>query len=314
MAADQATLQQTENTILEMLSTSTDEQILDEDNLINVLEKSKITSKEINGRIEESLVIEETVNNTRSQYLSVAVLGSLIYFVISDMANVNDMYQNSLQFVKTLFNKAIDQSEKSDDLPTRLESLKDTISKLIYTNISRGLFEADKLIFSYLICTSIKKNAGKISQLEINHLLRGAMPLTNDQEMVMPENPQPKLINKLGWLLLYSTECNIRESFGTICDSITNDLDVWEKWATSENPHRTDLPLDWNKNLTSFQKLIVLKAFRPEKLLYAFTDYVQNELGQFFIESPATDMETIFANMNPTTPLVFILSVGADPT
>jgi len=198
------------------------------------------------------LVIEETVNNTRSSYVNVAVLGSIIYFVIADMANVNNMYQNSLQFVKTLFNKAIDQSEKSDDLATRLKSLKDTISKLIYTNISRGLFEADKLIFSFLICTSIKKNADEIKQVEMNHLLRGAMPLTNDQEMVMPENPAPKLINKLGWLLLYSAECNIRESYGTICDSITNDLDVWEKWATCENPHKTDLPLDWNTNLTPF--------------------------------------------------------------
>lgn len=92
----------------------------------------------------------------------------------------------------------------------------------------------------------------------------------------MPENPQPKLINKLGWLLLYSAECNIRESFGTICDSVINDLDTWEKWATSDAPHRTDLPLDWNKNLTAFQKLIILKAFRPEKLLYAFTDFVQS--------------------------------------
>lgn len=252
MAADQATLQQTENTILEMLSTSTDEQILDEDNLINVLEKSKITSKEINNRIDESLVIEETVNNTRSQYLEVAVLGSIIYFVIADMANVNDMYQNSLQFVKTLFNKAIDESEYSEDLPKRLASLKDTIAKLIYTNISRGLFEADKLIFSFLICTSIKKNAGIIEQIEMNHLLRGAMPLTKDQEMIMPENPNSKLINKLGWLLIYSCEVNTRETFGTICDSIINDYEVWEKWFTCDNPHRTDLPLEWKDNLNTF--------------------------------------------------------------
>lgn len=132
--------------------------------------------------------------------------------------------------------------------------------------------------------------------------------------MLMPENPNPKLITKLGWLLIYSCEVNTRETFGTICDSIINDYEVWEKWFTCENPHRTDLPLEWKENLNSFQKLIVLKAFRPEKLLYAFTDYVLNELGKFFVESPSTDMETIYANMNQNTPLIFILSVGADPT
>lgn len=37
--------------ILKLLSESTEEQILDEDNLINVLENSKKTSKEINERM-----------------------------------------------------------------------------------------------------------------------------------------------------------------------------------------------------------------------------------------------------------------------
>jgi dynein heavy chain len=51
MDADQRTLKQIENTILKLLSESTEEQILDEDTLITVLENSKKTSKEINERI-----------------------------------------------------------------------------------------------------------------------------------------------------------------------------------------------------------------------------------------------------------------------
>lgn len=81
-----------------------------------------------------------------------------MYFVIADMANINDMYQNSLQFVKVLFNRAIDETPKSDDFETRLASLIDVITKNVYVNISRGLFEKDKLIFSFLITTSIDRN------------------------------------------------------------------------------------------------------------------------------------------------------------
>ena len=51
MDQDQRTLKQIEITILKLLSESTEEQILDEDNLINVLENSKKTSKEINERM-----------------------------------------------------------------------------------------------------------------------------------------------------------------------------------------------------------------------------------------------------------------------
>jgi dynein heavy chain len=51
MDQDQRTLKSIENTILKLLSESTEEQILDEDTLITVLENSKKTSKEINERI-----------------------------------------------------------------------------------------------------------------------------------------------------------------------------------------------------------------------------------------------------------------------
>jgi dynein heavy chain len=86
MAADKKTLLNIENTILKMLTESTEEQILDEDTLINVLKDSKKTSAEINERITQATVVEESINVTRLGYKSVAVRGSIIYFVIADMA------------------------------------------------------------------------------------------------------------------------------------------------------------------------------------------------------------------------------------
>jgi hypothetical protein len=52
MAADAKTLKDLENNILKLLSEATLEEILDEDTLIEVLEKSKITSSEINERMD----------------------------------------------------------------------------------------------------------------------------------------------------------------------------------------------------------------------------------------------------------------------
>ena len=66
MDKDQRSLKKIENTILKLLSESTEEQILDEDNLIIVLENSKTTSKEINERMTQSLVVEEEINDTRN--------------------------------------------------------------------------------------------------------------------------------------------------------------------------------------------------------------------------------------------------------
>jgi dynein heavy chain, axonemal len=60
--------------------------------------------------------------------------------------------------------------------------------------------------------------------------------------------------------------------------------------------------------------LIVLKAFRPEKLLFAFQNYVIDEIGKFYVESPTATMEVIYADTDVKTPLIFVLSAGADPT
>jgi len=108
MDRDQKTLKAIEIQILKLLAENEVEQILDEDTLIVTLEQAKVTSGEINTRMADSVEVQKFIEKTRNSYTSVAVRGSILYFVISDMAMINNMYQNSLQFVKVLFNKAID--------------------------------------------------------------------------------------------------------------------------------------------------------------------------------------------------------------
>ena len=178
MAADAATLKDLENNILKLLSEATLEQILDEDTLIDVLEQSKQTSTEINERMAQSKIVEVEINDTRNLYTSVAVRGSILYFVIADMGGVDLMYKNSLVYFKSLFNKAIDQSPQAPSIDERLDILIDNISKTMYKNISRGLFERDKLIYSLLIVTSIRRNAKAIDETIWNIFLRGPSLIT----------------------------------------------------------------------------------------------------------------------------------------
>jgi dynein heavy chain len=60
--------------------------------------------------------------------------------------------------------------------------------------------------------------------------------------------------------------------------------------------------------------MIILKAFRPEKLMFAFQIYVRDNMGKFFIEAQNVTMEVVQADTDLRTPLIFILSTGADPT
>lgn len=67
----------------------------------------------------------------------------------------------------------ISTSEQNEILEERLEILYREITLAVYTNVSRGLFERHKLVFSFMLCVAIYQKAGKISDGYWNYLLRG---------------------------------------------------------------------------------------------------------------------------------------------
>lgn len=314
MDSDKRTLKNIENMILKLLSESTEEQILDEDTLINVLENSKKTSYEINDRIAQALIVEEEINQTRNQYRTVAIRGSILYFVIADLAGIDPMYQYSLGYIKRLFNKAIEISPQAKELQDRLNILIDNITRIIFTNVSRGLFEAHKIIFSFLIITSINRNSNQVQENHWNLLLRGAGPLLPEELKARPECPDSKVLGPIAWDLIYFIDIYDQPTYGGLTQSIVTQWDAWYEWAVCPDPQVTPLPLEWQEKLNSFERLNVLKAFRPEKLLFAFQNYVMDEMGKFYVESPSASMEVVYADTDVKTPLIFVLSAGADPT
>lgn len=48
--------------------------------------------------------------------------------------------------------------------------------------------------------------------------------------------------------------------------------------------------------------------------MFAFKKYVRNHMGTYYVEAQTTTMESIYVDTDQFTPLIFILSTGADPT
>jgi dynein heavy chain len=58
---------------------------------------------------------------------------------------------------------------------------------------------------------------------------------------------------------------------------------------------------------------MLLKILRPGKLIFAIKNFVKAELGAKFIESPPFDLDGTLADSVNITPIIFVLSPGADP-
>merc|ERR1719181_592851 len=80
----------------------------------------------------------------------------------------------------------------------------------------------------------------------------------------------------------------------------------------SGTPQYSKLPGGWEEKLSSFQQLLVLRAFRPEKLVFGVRRFIVRELGELFAESPPFDLNAAYDDSTCITPLIFILSPGAD--
>lgn len=65
--------------------------------------------------------------------------------------------------------------------------------------------------------------------------------------------------------------------------------------------------------MDEFQKIIILKSLRPDKVTNAMQDYLSLKLGQQFIEPQSSDLSAMFKESGPTIPLIFVLSTGTDP-
>lgn len=122
------------------------------------------------------------------------------------------------------------------------------------------------------------------------------------------------MIPQIGWDLAFYLETICPEKFAKLCEHINENMQAWEDYCATAEPQNEPLPEPFNEALDQFEKLLILKIFRPEKLAFAFTDYVHNELGKMYIENQAVTMEIIYGDSDERTPVIFILSQGADPT
>lgn len=49
----------------------------------------------------------------------------------------------------------------------------------------------------------------------------------------------------------------------------------WIEWISSETPYSINLPFDFEKNVSRFQKLLLIKIMRVEKTLKGMDWYIE---------------------------------------
>jgi dynein heavy chain len=310
-------LKDLEQQILTMVRDASTE-ILENDILVNKLDQSKEQSIIIAADLSKAESTKKKIDRERTGYRPIAVRGSIIYFAISGLGNIDSMYNYSLEYFLKLFNQRLEKSESSDKVDKRVKILIEDITYSFYEKISRGLFEKDKLIYCFLIVINIMLNDGRIDHTDWQMFLRGS---TNSMINLSEEDFNLKFANIFGDYKTYKNLLSLRGfgsmTFYDIEVSVNNmsyeDLLKFKEFIESEEPHLVKLPEKIEKNLTCFIRLGLVKYLREEKLIFAIKWFIEQTFGKKYLEYPPFNVSAAFYDSIKTTPLIFILSPGANP-
>jgi dynein heavy chain, axonemal len=83
--------------------------------------------------------------------------------------------------------------------------------------------------------------------------------------------------------------------------------------VSAKEPQDSLLPGEWNSKLSPFDKLVLVRCLRPDKMVPAIHNYVMQNMGKRYVEPQTFRLEPIFADSQASVPLIFVLSQGSDP-
>uniref|UniRef100_H2ZME4 AAA+ ATPase domain-containing protein n=1 Tax=Ciona savignyi TaxID=51511 RepID=H2ZME4_CIOSA len=291
--------------LLGIVLSSSEGNILEDETAIQILSSSKTLSEEISAKQEIASQTEQQIDETRNGYKPVSVHSAVLFFCISDLANIEPMYQYSLTWFINLYLMSIQNSEKSDELSERIDNLNDHFTISIYNNVCRSLFEKDKLLFSFVLTVALQSSAGKIDDSVWRFFLTGGVALENPHP-----NPAPEWLQDKAWSEIVRAS-NLKNLNG-LMDHFRTNIKAWQIVYDSATPHSDKFPDKWNM-LSGLDRMVVLRCIRPDKAVPAVQDYIVDQMGRAFIEPPTFDLAGSYNDSTCCTPLIFVLSPGADP-
>ncbi|XP_055377517.1 dynein axonemal heavy chain 5 [Condylostylus longicornis] len=304
---NQRNIKELEENLLYRLSSSQGS-LVDDEALIKVLQTTKSTAEEVSQKLIVSAVTEKKIMKAREEFRAIAARGSILYFLIVEMSNVNIMYQNSLKQFLVIFNNSITKSAKSAITEERIQIILRYLTFEVWLFENRSLYERHKQLFTLLLGIKIDYHKGIISHEEFMSFIKGGASL--DLNAV---RPKPfRWVLDITWLNL--VEISSLQIFNDLLEVIEANEKDWRTWYEADKPEAEEIPCGYQTSLDSFRKLLLIRSWSPDRTISQAKKYVEESLGPEYSEIQILDLETTWQESEPRTPFICLLSIGSDPS
>ena len=207
------------------------------------------------------------------------------------------------------------------------------------------------MVYAFTIATAIARKTGAIDAVFWGYLLRGAGIFDKTDMPEKPESLSA--VAQDAWELLYrlsihefaeapasarrgeekasvdgepegseerkaatgdKSKAKVNPFAGVLDLILANDEEFANYVADeSDSGYFYQMPCGLSEKLSHFNKMLLVRCLKPEKVLFAAQKYLELELGPEYAISPVSSMETLFRASLANNPIIFVLSQGVDP-
>ena len=212
------------------------------------------------------------------------------------------MYRFSLSTFMTLFqaNLRDSQSKKTGQQKSHLCNLQYSLLRKCFLHVGRSLFKKDRPLFALHLIRGMKVGTWDKNSWNV---FTGRLVGTSLENG--PKCPS--------W-----AEAERKNDFLSLCQhcpNVVKTLDLenskWQSWARNsknENCFPTSI------RISAFEKLLVIKTFRPDRLMDAITKYCCEELSIDSLTPGGHILAQIWEETKNTNKPVLLITQGADPS
>ncbi|KAF1521633.1 Cytoplasmic dynein 2 heavy chain 1, partial [Eudyptes sclateri] len=298
-----------EESLLETLATSQGN-ILENKDLIESLNQTKASSALIQESLAESHRLQSFLDKERDAYLPLAESASKMYFIISDLSKINNMYRFSLAAFLRLFQRALQSEQDSSNTEERIKSLIGSLKHTVYEYVCRCLFKADQLMFALHFVRGMHPELFQENEWEtFTGVIIGDTIRKSDSQRSVRDQIPSWIEQDRAWAVA-SLKISLPGLYQTLC---FEDEGLWHAFSQSSVCEQ-DFPSTVVKRISLFQQVLVVQAVRPDRLQSAMALFASKTLGIKELSPSPLNLKRLYKETLEIEPILIIISPGADPS
>ncbi|ORY33069.1 putative motor [Naematelia encephala] len=306
-------LRHLERSLLQALNESSGS-ILEDDKVIATLETLKREAADVQRKADETDWVMKEVDAVIADYLPLAQACSGVYFTLEQLASIHHFYQFSLEFFMAIFEDVLLRNPHLNSVAdpiARKSILFNDLFLVTFQRTSQSLLHTDFLVLAISLAKlRHRDNASVTDELDglfdLPTISSPHLDLSPDQRRVLESFMGKEEVE----ILVKSLEKDV-ETWATFMSAAEPELVVPWPWAQADGKLVQSYPLT-SDLMTATRNLMVVKLFRPDRVLQALNRFAGLAIGSDLSADTAYGMRNVVEQIRPHNPVALASVPGYD--